>query len=465
MKQSRQMKGQNSRPIFHLLLNLFLILALGVISGCVPLVSAPISSLSFTINPDADAYVGQSDPNTNMGSREVLEVDSKSDLDESFLRFTVPEFDGTVQKVTLRLYIPTNGSTNGPAVYESSSSWAENKITWNQRPTPGSDALDNKDKMQDGTWVEYDVTGAVTGMGSFSFLLAADSGDAVFFASRESEWPPELVVTYIPAKAVPTPTLSPNDVTFVGAGDISMCGNDDDKSTAQLLANIPGTVFTTGDNAYTDGTAEQFKNCYGPTWGRYKDRTKPVPGNHEYHTKNAAPYFEYFDDVPPYYAYNLGNWRIYALNSEIDVSENSAEIQWVQQDLAAHPNKCVLAYWHTPRWSSGNTHGSNPAMQTLWQTFSEAGAELVLNGHEHDYERFMPMNAEGLADRNGLREFVVGTGGGTPYTFGPPLPTSELRETPIYGVLKLTLRADSYDWQFVPVEGSTFTDSGSTQCH
>lgn len=262
-----------------------------------------------------------------------------------------------------------------------------------------------------------------------------------------------------------TPTLSAEDVTLVGAGDISMCSNDNDELTAELLDNIPGTVFTTGDNAYADGTSAQFKNCYGPTWGRNKDRTRPVPGNHDYHTRDASAYFQYFNDIPPYYVYDLGSWRVYALNSEIDVTEKSPEIEWLQQDLATHPRQCVLAYWHTPRWSSGSTHGSDPDMQELWKIFYDAGAEVVLNGHEHEYERFMPMNAEGLADPQGLREFVVGTGGGKPYSFGDPLPTSEVRNTPVYGVLKLTLRANSYDWQFVPVTGSTLTDSGSTECH
>ncbi len=228
---------------------------------------------------------------------------------------------------------------------------------------------------------------------------------------------------------------------------------------------IPGTVFTTGDNAYDSGTLTQFSNCYDPTWGRHKDRTKPIPGNHEYHTSGAAGYFKYFNNIPPYYAYNLGSWRIYALNSEIDVSANSAEVAWLQSDLAANPSNCVLAYWHQPRWSSGTHHGSNADYQTLWKILYEAGAELVLNGHEHNYERFAPMNAAGEADPAGLREIVVGTGGRNHYEFGTILPTSEVHDSSTFGVLKLTLRATGYDWEFVPVAGSTFTDSGSTDCH
>lgn len=261
------------------------------------------------------------------------------------------------------------------------------------------------------------------------------------------------------------PPLPIEDVTLVGAGDISWCSNDNDKLTAQLLDNIPGTVFTAGDNAYPDGTSSQFTDCYGPTWGRYKDRTKPTPGNHDYHTPDASAYFQYFDNIPSYYAYDRGGWRIYALNSEIDVSDESEQVQWLKLDLATHPSQCVLAYWHTPRWSSGTVHGNSKRMQTLWKILYDSGAELVINGHEHNYERFAPMNAEGTADPQGMREIVAGTGGGDLYPFGTPLPASEVQNSTTYGVLKLTLHSDSYDWQFIPVTGLTFTDTGSAVCH
>jgi hypothetical protein len=223
-------------------------------------------------------------------------------------------------------------------------------------------------------------------------------------------------------------------------------------------------VFTTGDNVYPDGTTSQFTNCYGPTWGRHKARTKPSPGNHDYHTSGAAGYFQYFNNIPAYYAYDLGSWRIYSLNSEISMSSTSAQVKWLQQDLAANPRQCVLAYWHKPRWSSGSHHGNYSGAQTLWQVLYNAGAELVLNGHEHNYERFAEMNATGTVVSQGLREIVVGTGGAGLYSFSTPLSASQVRNSSTYGVLKLTLRATGYDWQFVPVAGSTFTDSGSDTC-
>ena len=254
-------------------------------------------------------------------------------------------------------------------------------------------------------------------------------------------------------------------VVLVGAGDISTCDNSNDEATAKLLDNISGTVFTAGDNAYTSGTYTQFTNCYHPTWGRHKSRTKPVPGNHEYNTSGAAGYFKYFNNTPAYYAYNLGDWRVYALNSEIDVSSTSSQVRWLKNDLAANPKRCVLAYWHKPRWSSGSHYGSNSRYQTLWKTLYDAGAEIVISGHEHSYERFKEMNASGTAASPGLREFVVGTGGASHYGFGTTLSTSQIRNSSTYGVLKLTLSSTSYSWKFVPVAGKTFTDSGTTNCH
>jgi hypothetical protein len=253
-------------------------------------------------------------------------------------------------------------------------------------------------------------------------------------------------------------------VVLVGAGDISTCSNNNDEATAKLLDGISGTVFTAGDNVYPDGTNTQFTNCYKPTWGRHKSRTKPVPGNHDYNTSGASGYFQYFG-VASYYAYNLGDWRIYALNSQIDVSSTSAQVRWLKNDLAANPKRCVLAYWHHPRWSSGSRHGSSSRYQTLWKTLHDAGAELVINGHEHNYERFKEMNASGTAASPGLRQIVAGTGGASLYSFGGALSTSQVRNSSTYGVLKLTLSSTSYAWRFVPVAGRTFTDSGTTNCH
>ena len=256
------------------------------------------------------------------------------------------------------------------------------------------------------------------------------------------------------------------DPVFVGAGDIANCGNSNDEATAKLLDSIPGTIFTVGDNAYPDGTASQFTDCYAPTWGRHKDRTRPAPGNHDYHTAGAAGYFNYFgaaagDPGKGYYSYNLGAWHIISLNSEVT---SSAQEQWLRADLAANNSRCTLAYWHHPRFSSGQ-HGNSTRSQAFWQALYDAGADVVLNGHDHTYERFAPQNPSGQADPNrGIREFVVGTGGAGLYPFPTTQPNTEVRNNTTFGVLKLTLHATSYDWQFVPIAGQTFTDSGSADC-
>jgi hypothetical protein len=278
-----------------------------------------------------------------------------------------------------------------------------------------------------------------------------------------------------PAVAAATPTV--NDPVLVGAGDVASC---DDlagaKATALLIENIPGTVFVAGDLAYPDGSDENFANCYGPTWGRFKDRTRPAPGNHEYHHGNAYGYAHYFgaaagDPQKGYYSYDLGTWHILALNSECaavggcDVA--SPQGVWLRQGFAQHPSACTLAYFHKPLFSSGLAHGNDPKMRPLWQALYQAKAAIVINGHDHGYERFALQDPEGHADPNrGIREFVVGTGGKNSHrTFGSPRPNSELRQADTFGVLKLTLHARSYEWQFVPEAGKTFKDSGSGDCH
>jgi hypothetical protein len=259
------------------------------------------------------------------------------------------------------------------------------------------------------------------------------------------------------------------DPVLVGAGDIANCSLTGDEATANLLDNIDGTVFTVGDNAYPDGTAADYNNCYGPSWGRHKARTRPSPGNHEYRTSGASGYFGYYgaNAGPPnlgYYSYDVGTWHIVSLNSEVSGSAMSAQIQWLKDDLAAHPAACTLSYWHQPVFSSGE-HGNVLNMQEIWKVLHEHGADVVLNGHDHDYERFAPQNPYGLADPNGMREFIVGTGGAEQRDFVTIRPNSEVRNSETFGVLKLTLHATSYDWQFVPIAGQSFSDTGSAACY
>lgn len=263
---------------------------------------------------------------------------------------------------------------------------------------------------------------------------------------------------------------------FVGAGDIAVCNSGPDDATATLLDMLAGTIYTVGDNAYPDGTAEDFANCYEPSWGRHKGRTYPAVGNHEYHlSSDASPYFDYFGAVAGergkgWYAYDTGTWRVYVLNSNctyVDCTAGSEQEQWLRADLAANPRTCSVAVWHYPRYSSATTHGSSMALQPFWQALHDAGAEILVSGHDHDYERFAPLDSSGAVDSTtGIRQFVVGTGGaGLRRGFATPLPGSEVREDKSHGLLRLVLGDGEYEWEFIPIAGQQFTDRGSGTCH
>lgn len=262
-------------------------------------------------------------------------------------------------------------------------------------------------------------------------------------------------------------------VTFVGAGDIARCDSEMDEATAALLDTIQGAVFTLGDNAYVHGSPADFANCYDPSWGRHKARTYPVPGNHEYETPNAAGYFAYFGERAGepgkgYYAYTLGRWRVLALNSNIPIGDGSPQLQWVRSELERARSRCVLAYWHHPRFSSGYYYPGDPMLQPVWQVLYEHGADVVLSAHDHVYERFAPQTPAGTLDRDrGIRQFTVGTGGDL-YGFKAVAANSEFRLNHAAGglkagVLKLVLHPDSYDWEFIAVQGGV-RDSGSATC-
>ncbi len=443
-------------------------------------------SREVTFGPVADTYVEEAEPDANRGTDDGLLVDESPAM-ESYLRFEVRGVGDSVDRATLRVYA-YDGSTEGPAVYETNGDWVETEITWRTRPSRSNEALAETGPVAAESWVEYDVTTLVTNDGSYSFAIVPTSRDGVDFYAREGERPPELVVVVDPTNGSPTATTSTATTTpppmvtpgggarggeavLLAAGDISSCSSSGDSYTANLLDGLSGTVLTLGDNAYDAGTTSEFANCYDPTWGRHKARTRPTAGNHDYKTADASGYFTYFgaaagDPSRGYYSYDLAGWHLVALNSNISMAAGSAQEQWLRADLAANPAACTLAYWHHPRYSSGSVHGSNPASQPLWQALYDYGAEVVLTGHEHHYERFAPLNAAGQRDTaQGLRSFVVGTGGNTIYSFGAALSSSEVRSNAARGVLKLVLRADGYDWQFVPEAGKTFTDTGSGSCH
>jgi hypothetical protein len=251
---------------------------------------------------------------------------------------------------------------------------------------------------------------------------------------------------------------------------------------------MPGTVVTLGDNVYQDGTLTEFTSCYEPTWGRFKSRTRPTPGNHDYNTAGATGYFDYYNGVgvqtgpagergKGYYSFDVGAWHVIVLNGECEPSTGlwlkngcaagSAQETWLKADLAAASTNNIIVTFHKPRFTSSSAHSGATHLQGFWQIAYQAGVDLVLAGHTHSYERFAQMNASGAVDTTyGIREIVVGTGGASATGFTTtPHAASQVRSSGTAGVLKLTLRPTSFDWQFVPVAGKTFTDAGTQAVH
>jgi len=269
---------------------------------------------------------------------------------------------------------------------------------------------------------------------------------------------------------------SAQDPVLVGAGDCCACYSgriQGAQATAKLLSSLPGTVFAVGDLAYLDGSDSDFAKCYDPTWGALRARTLPIAGNHEYNSRGAFGYYGYFglsaaDPMKGYYSFNLGAWHVIVLNSNCssigNCDSNSPQGRWLQADLAANPSFCTLALFHYPLYSS--TSNIEPSVQPLWAMLYAAGADLIVNGHAHVYERFAPQDANGILDTvHGIPEIVVGTGGNGLQSFTTIIDNSVVHDNSTYGVLKLTLHSSSYDWQFIPVPGGTFTDSGTGNCH
>jgi hypothetical protein len=281
------------------------------------------------------------------------------------------------------------------------------------------------------------------------------------------------------AAHAPLPALHGPARHVYAAGDIADCrwrlpsmsgAADTAALLAPRLAAAPDArVLALGDLTYPVGLPAEFAGCYAPTWGRFREQTLPVPGNHEYYTPGAAGYYAWFGasaapERAGHYAVQLGNWRLIGLNSALRGAAANAQLDWLRRELRQHRSRCTLAFWHHPRFSSGG-HGDNAAIAPIWEALADAGADLALNGHDHGYERFAPQDGAGRRDDvHGMREFVVGTGGAqlTPFLFTSA--NSERRDNAEHGVLKLALRDDGYEWEFLGVDGN-FQDSGAARCH
>jgi len=280
-----------------------------------------------------------------------------------------------------------------------------------------------------------------------------------------------------PATSLPTPYAPEDEGTLVGAGDIAGCAWVEDDATADLLDSIPGVVFTLGDNVYPGGSAGRFRECFGPTWGRHRDRIRPVLGTRDDFSTGAAEYFIYFGAAAGerdrgYYAYDVGNWRVYAMNSVCELAggcgPGSEQYEWLAADLIERPSHCTLGYWHHPPSAArpGSTSGDTPAgVDPLFELLHEANAEIVLAAGAHNYQRFAPLAPDGNPDpAGGVRLFIVGTGGAPLDRLSMRLPpTVEASSDEVHGVLKLALEDGTYDWEFVSTTGD-FSDDGSGTC-
>jgi hypothetical protein len=317
----------------------------------------------------------------------------------------------------------------------------------------------------------FTVTGLQAGQSAISCTVRVSKGDNVLTSLPSTGT--NLIVGGDPMIAAAGDiACDPASTSFNGGNGTT--NNCRQKAVSDLFVGKNFTaVLALGDTQYQDGSLTKFQQSFDPSWGRAKSIIRPAVGNHEYLTAGASGYYNYFGDAAGdatkgYYSYDVGAWHIVALNSNCSqvggCGAGSAQEEWLKADLAAHPSMCTLAYWHHPRFSSG-AHGSDTTYDAFWKDLYAAGAEIVLTGHDHVYERFAPQNANGAADSNGIQEFVVGTGGQSHSAFISIEPNSVVRNADTYGILQLTLHATSYDWQFIPEAGKTFTDSGTMNCH
>ncbi len=449
-----------------------------------PTVSMAPGQLAVTASEDTSVNTGQ--PEEVNGFEDVLEIENEPPENKrALVRFVVgdiPEGE-TLHTVTMRLFVVAD-TEQAVTVHMVEGPWTQADATGANAPAVGAQVGIIPPGTAEGSTVDVDLTSVVLGPGTYDFYLTTSSDDSAEFAALESGTnAPLLILDWGSAEAAatesePVAQLTGTPVVLAGAGDISDCGNDGDTVTAGLVDDVvtqdpSAIVFTTGDNVYSSGTAEEFAQCYDPTWGRHKDRTRPAPGNHDYNTSDATGYFGYFGEAAGqpgegYYSYQAGDWQVLVLNSncgDIPCDAGSRQEQWLRQELEASDAACTLAYWHHPLFSSGD-HGGVAEVSALFAALYEGGADLVVNGHDHNYERFAPQDPDGTHDPvAGIREFVAGTGGTGNRSFDQVAPNSEARYTDSFGILKLALYADGYEWEFIPEAGSTYKDVGIGACH
>lgn len=432
----------------------------------------PPSQSTVKVQAAADAYVYQSKSSTNYGDQTILRTD-RSPKTYSYLRFDVPPFTGIVISATLQVYASSRSSSGFEVRKLTDPAWEEATLTYENAPEDGF-VIDSSGPFEENTWVGVNIAQVIEPDRSLSLVLHNLNDTAVSYGSREagSDFAPRLLIhTQSFSDALP----SEEGVVISAVGDIATCARPDDEAVAALFEKIPGPILTLGDTVYESGSVQEFADCFDPAWGRYRERIRPAVGNHEYLTSGAKPYFAYFgeaagDPEKGYYSYELGAWHIVALNSNCSkvggCKVDSAQAQWLLEDLQESEARCTLAYMHHPRWSSGR-YQVNDNVKSLVEILYDHDVELILAGHAHSYERFAPQDPEGNPDgARGIQQFVVGTGGKNHTSaYVHVLPNSKVRNDDTFGVLTLTLFPMSFKWQFVPVVGGTFWDEGDARCH
>ena len=489
--------------------------------------SLPTRAASTTTIPaDADSFVLAARPNANKGTATSLRV--RNDIEITYVRFNVPALPTghQVSGATLRVYASSASKCAlGVDVFRAANdTWSETTISWNNQPGPTGPVLANLAWTTKNSYQAFQVTSAVSGSGPVSFLLRHAPGCSVTsgvpLTSREAgSNQPQLLVETIPTTSSPEcsdgqdndgdgltdypadpgcTSVSDTDETdpppggekvIAAAGDIvcdptssSFGGKDptvcQHRATAALLSGAD-VVLPLGDLQYEDGTLDQFMAGYDPSWGLDAATTYPVPGNHEYHVPGAQGYFDYWTSKgrptgvtgDGYYSFDLGSWHVVALNSQcsaVPCAEGSLQNDFLEQDLASTTETCIVAYWHKPYFNSGAEHGASipSGVKAFWVDLYAAGADVILNGHEHNYQRYAKQDPLGQATGNGIREFVVGTGGKSLYTLLDVKDANyEVGNATDFGVLRLHLAQTSYSWEFVALSGTVLDSGGPVSCN
>jgi hypothetical protein len=441
------------------------------------------ATTSFHFSAVSDSFIDSTAPDTNFGTNTSLRTDGDPVV-KSYVKFNVTGVAGTITKATVRLNAATNNAKGFSAYKVSDNSWSETGITYNNAPSHGS-SLGTSNSVVAGTYQSVNVTSAISGNGTYSFAIAMPTSTTnTRFNSRETTFKPQL---YVEWEVQTEPSTS--DPILMTAGDIA-CKPGDIRSEKYChhsdTANLLGPadyVLPLGDLQYESASGSEF-SVYDSTWGKYKSKTYPVVGNHEYLTSGAAGYYTYWagkgspmeptckSNCKGYYSFDIGsNWHVVVLNTNCSkvggCGAGSSQHNWLKADLAAKSKPCIAAAFHHPLYASGaDYYPGVTAGKPLWDVLMQYNADVVLAGHNHVYERFDIMDSNGNIDRtNGIRSFLVGSGGKNLRSFvATPVTGSQIRNNTVYGVLRLTLHPNSYDWKFVPEAGKTWTDTGTQSC-